>query len=379
MPTRSIDITEPPLWSWPAERGVTADPLDRVAVEPVTLDGPRTTNTSGRPPTHLAWARQIETESSPLHRVSFSKDFTPRKADGAPIAMHQRIAIEAVETHDSRPAAQYAPVPDGYNPGPRDTVIAVPVTPHGDEHALVIRIDDDRCCPDPRGYDRYSDDVMLARFIRIEDARQDPRLPDLDARINAIKMLTEDAGVAITHHEKQSIRVAADGSEVSIPKPGRVPLEQALLELHGASIGLAQKTANESGRSTRDHEITLLAGSWAATYAGQAAAAGLRTLPCNEALRAAAEAVRKDPGAFDAAIELAAATETRLIAPAREDRDRRLGDRDTPRSEGAAPDPPGTAEPNNRLRRAPNNQTRRTNALNPDPHAWTPTTTGPAS
>ena len=95
MPTRIIDLTEPPLWSWPAERGVTANPLDRVALEPVTLDGPRTTNTGGRPPTHLAWARQIETESSPLHHVGFSKDFTPRTADGSPIAMHQRIAIEA--------------------------------------------------------------------------------------------------------------------------------------------------------------------------------------------------------------------------------------------------------------------------------------------
>ena len=342
MPTRIIDLTQPPLWSWPAERGVTADPLDRVALEPVTLHGPRTTNTNGRVPTHLAWAHQIETERTPLHRVGFSKDFTPRTADGAPIAMHQRIAIEAVETHDSRPAGQYAPAPDGDDLGPRDLVIAVPVSPHGNEHALVIRIDDDRCCPDPRGYDRYSNDVMLARCIRIEDARQDPRLPDLDARINAIKMLTEGAGVAITHHEKQSIRVAADGSEVSIPKPGRIPL---LLELHGASIGLAQKTANESSGSTRDHNLTLLAGSWTATYAGQAAAAGLRTLPCNGALRAAAEAIRKDPGAFHAAIELAAATETRLTAPAREDRNRRLGDRNTPRIEGTPPAPPAPPSP----------------------------------
>ena len=54
MPTRIIDLTEPPLWSWPAKRSVTANPLDRIALEPVTLDGPRTTNTSGRPPTHLA-------------------------------------------------------------------------------------------------------------------------------------------------------------------------------------------------------------------------------------------------------------------------------------------------------------------------------------
>ena len=340
MPTRIIDLTEPPLWSWPAERGVTANPLDRVALEPVTLDGPRTTNTSGRPPTHLAWARQIETESSPLHRVGFSKDFTPRTADGSPIAMHQRIAIEAVETHDSRPAGQYAPAPDGDDPAPRDTVIAVPVSPHGDEHALVIRVDDDRCCPDPRGYHRYSDDLMLARFIRIEDAMHDPRLPNLDVRINAVKTLIESAGIKITHHEKQSIRVAADGSEVAIPKPGRILLEQALLELHGAGIGLAQRTANESGGSRRNHNITLLAGSWAATYAGQAAAAGLRTLPCNGALRAAAEAIRKDPGAFHAAAELAAGTESRLIAPAREDRDRRLGDRNTPRTEGGTPDPP---------------------------------------
>ena len=237
MPTRIIDLTEPPLWSWPAERGVTANPLDRVALEPVTLDGPRTTNTSGHPPTHLAWARQIETESSPLHHVGFSKDFTPRTADGSPIAMHQRIAIEAVETHDSRPAGQYAPAPDGDDPGPRDTIIAVPVSPHGDEHALVIRVDDDRCCPDPRGYHRYSNDVTLA----LEDAMNDPRLPNLDVRINAVKTLVEGTGIKITHHEKQSIRVAADGSEVAIPKPGRIPLEQALLELHGASIGLAAR------------------------------------------------------------------------------------------------------------------------------------------
>ena len=340
MPTRIIDLSQPPLWSWPAERGVTANPLDRIALEPVTLDGPRTTNTNGRVPTHLAWAHQIETERTPLHHVGFPKDFTPHTADGAPIAMHQRIAIEAVETHDSRRAGQYAPAPDGDDLGPRDTVIAVPVSPHGNEHALVIRIDNDRCCPDPRGYDRYSDDVMLARCIRIEDTTQDPRLPDLDARINAIKMLTEGAGVAITHHDKQSIRVAADGSEIAIPKPGKIPLEQALLELHAAGIGLAQKTANESGRSIRDHNLTLLAGSWATTYAGQAAAAGLRTLPCNSALRAASETIRKDRGAFDAAVELAAATETRLTAPARENRDRRLGDRNTPRIEGAPPDPP---------------------------------------
>ena len=340
MPTRIIDLTEPPLWSWPAERGVTANPLDRVALEPVTLDGPRTTNTSRRPPTHPAWARQIETESSLLHHVGFSKDFTPRTADGSPIAMHQRIAIEAVETHDSRPGGQYAPPPDGDDPGPRDTVIAVPVSPHGDEYALVIRVDDDRCCPDPRSYHRYSDDLMPARFIRIEDAMHDPRLPNLDVRINAVKTLTESTGIKITHHEKQSISVAADGSEVAIPKPGRIPLEQALLELHGAGIGVAQRTANESGGSGRNHNITLLAGSWAAIYAGQAAAAGLRTMPCNEALRAAAEAIRKDPGAFHAAVELAASTESRLIAPAREDRDRRLRDRNTPRTEGGTPDPP---------------------------------------
>ena len=181
---------------------------------------------------------------------------------------------------------------------------------------------------------------MLARYIRIEDAMDDPRLPNLDVRINAVKTLTESTGIKITHHKKQSISVAADGSEVAIPKPGQIPLEQALLELHGAGIGLAQRTANESGGSSRNHAITLLAGSWAAIYTGQAAAAGVRTMPCNEALRAAAEAIRKDPGAFHAAVELAAATETRLTAPAREDRNRRLGDRNTPRIEGATPDPP---------------------------------------
>ena len=345
MPTRIIDLSQPPLWSWPAERGVTANPLDRIALEPVTLDGPRTADTGDRPPTRLAWAHLVETDRTPLHHMMFSKDLTPRTAEGAPIAMHQRIAIEVVETRNSRPAGQYRPVPDGYQTGQRDTIIAVPVSPQGDEHALLIRVDNDQLCPDPRGYRQYSDDVMLARYIRFEDAIQDPRLPHHDARIHAVKTLTEGTEVAITHHDKQSIRVSANGSEIAIPNPGRIPLEQALLELHGAGIGLAQKTANESGRSSRNHDITLLAGSWAATYAGQAAAAGVHTLTCNSALRAASEAIRKDRGAFNAAVELAAATETRLIAPAREDRNRRLGDRYTPRTEGATPAPPAPPSP----------------------------------
>ena len=60
MPTRTIDRTAPPLWSWPAETGVTANPLDRVALEPVIFDAPRTADTGGRPPT---LSHQERTES----------------------------------------------------------------------------------------------------------------------------------------------------------------------------------------------------------------------------------------------------------------------------------------------------------------------------
>lgn len=81
----------------------------------------------------------------------------------------------------------------------------------------------------------------------------------------------------------------------------------------GATVLL--QIANDAGKGASDRNLEMLAAGWTAAHTTQAAAAGLHTLRCNEALAAAATAIRKDAGAFNHAVKLAAATEERLLAP----------------------------------------------------------------
>ena len=303
------------LWSWPAPAGRTASPLDRLALEPVTLDGPAAPRQGI--PTDVLWAELIEKKRSDLHMVAFSKDLAPRAADGSPLAMHQRVAIEAIQARTSTPAGEYVPAVLG--PG-TDTAVAVPGSPANDALILVRRVEGDDTCPDPRGIDDYRADVMLARCIDAIESSKDRRIPDLEARIEALETLSEHAGVDMAIHDRQTLRASGDGRRVAIPDPGRLPLDQAMHRLHAATIGLTRQVANDTGRSASDRNLEMLAAGWTAAHATQAAAAGLHTLQCDEALAAAAATIRNDPGAFRHAVELAAATEERLLAPARRDR-----------------------------------------------------------
>lgn len=156
---------------------------------------------------------------------------------------------------------------------------------------------------------------MLARCIDIMTSNADPRIPDLHARIEALDTLTVHAGVDVEIHDRQTLRASGDGRNVAIPDPGRLPLDRAMHRLHGAAIGLTRQIANDTGKGASDRDLEMLAAGWTAAHATQAAAAGLHTLRCDEALEAAAAAIRKDAGAFDHAVKLAAATEGRLLAP----------------------------------------------------------------
>ena len=343
MPTRHPGPIRVALWSWPAGRGRTADPLDRLALEPVTLDGPRTEEPEEQAPTHLAWAHQIEEQTSTLHRVAFSTDLAPRTAGGLPIAPHQRLAIEAVETADNLPAGQYAPAPADRTVEPDETAIAVPVDTAGRRHALVVRVDG-RNCPDPRGWTAYNDDTRLARCLDIEEALDDERLSGVNARQRALETIVHGSGIDVSSHYRPAILVAPDGAAVTIPDPGRAPLSAALHRLHGAAIGLARRAANENAGSPRDRNLQLLAAAWAATHTSQAAAAGLHTIRCNQALARAAAAVRKDPGAFRQAVALAAETEERLVRPVRETRGRQV-EEETPERERRQPANPESPPP----------------------------------
>ncbi len=306
-----------PLWSWPASAGRTASPFERLALEPVTLDGAAAPRQGI--PTEVLWAELIEQERSDLHMVTFSKDLAPRAADGSPLAMHQRVAIEATQTRTSTPGGEY--VPAALGPG-TDTTVAVPGSPAHDTLILVRRVHDDESCPDPRGIDDYGNDVFLARCIDVLASNADPRIPDLEARIEALNTLTAHAGVDVAIHDRRTLRCSGDRQSVVIPDPGRLPLDQAMHRLHGATIGLTRRIANDSGKTPGDRDLAILAAGWTAAHTTQAAAAGLHTLRCDEALAAAAAKIRNDPGAFHHAVELAAATEERLLAPARRDRQR---------------------------------------------------------
>ena len=305
-----------PLWSWPARTDCTASPLNRLAPEPVRLDGPAAPRRGAQ--AHALWAELIDKERSPLHMVAFSKDLAPRAADGAPLAMHRRLAIEATrKTGNPIPGGEYVPA----RPAPKSgTIVAVPAGPDGDRLVLVHRVEDNETCPDPRGIHAYRAEVMLARCIDVLDSNDDPRIPDLDARIEALDTLTEHAGVEVAIHDRRTLRATGDGHNVAIPDPGPLPLDRAMHRLHAATIGLTRQVANDTSHGPDDRNLEMLAAGWTAAHATQAAAAGLHTLPCDEALAAAAATIRNDPGAFRHAIELATATEQRLLAPARRDR-----------------------------------------------------------
>lgn len=305
-----------PLWSWPGTAGQTASPLERLALEPVTLDGPGIARRGLRP--HTLWAEGIDKERSPLHMIAFSKDLTPRAADGAPLTMHQRLAIEAIgATRTTVPGGEYIPA----RPSPEaGRITTIPAGPDDERLIAVHRVRNAETCPDPRGIEIYRADVMLARCIDVLESSADPRIPDLDARIEALDTLTEHSGVEVTIHDRQTLRASGDGHSVAIPDPGRLPLDRAVHGLHAATIGLTRQVANDTGHRPGDRNLEMLAAAWTAGHTTQAAAAGLHTLRCDEALAAAAATIRDDPGAFRHAVELAAATEQRLLAPARRDR-----------------------------------------------------------
>ncbi|MCY4119690.1 MAG: hypothetical protein OXG72_02070, partial [Acidobacteria bacterium] len=303
------------LWSWPARAGHTANALDRLALEPVTLDG-RGIARRGTPP-HALWAEGIDRERSPLHMVAFSKDLSPRAGNGAPVAMHQRLAIEAMQTTGRAvPGGEYVPAVPTPEAGRLTTIPAGP----DDERPIALhRVDNAETCPDPRGIDAYRADVMLARCIDVIESNADPRIPGLHARIEALNTLTGQSGVDVAVHDRETLRASSDGRSVAIPDPGRLPLDQAMHWLHGAAIGLTRQVANDTGHGPDDRNLEMLAAAWTAGHTTQNAA-GLHTLRCDETLAAAAATIRDDPVAFRHAVELAAATEERLLAPARRDR-----------------------------------------------------------
>ena len=260
---------------------------------------------------------RLETETSPLDRITFSGDWQPRIASiegGQPIVPLQRTALQLLELSHSHPAGTYFAEPADVDSS--TDRYEIPSLRPGSGMIQAERLTN---VNEP--IEGFYDRTTIGRELRNVDFEKHA---SLEERKTAIRDLIEQSGIHVETSDKteQPIEIGNDAKSVVIPRQlGKAVHAHLATALYAVCIAKArQETA--IAPNAREQATQTLAASWTVNMAFAGACLGQWPSAPGNDLNAAGRVISQDPFIMKRALDLNERLEQTLITQRTQDHDR---------------------------------------------------------